>query len=184
MRPPLIWKRTFTSETIFKDHWFACKRPIMNFTVSISKGLAWTKPLKSCTGLTSFNRKTHFMVRSISCFNPKKNWNSNNQSSTPVYSTPYNTSNPFNLLGSERNLILYIFPKQTRDVGSIPIRRPPVATPQTEVWKYRCTIRVAICRDTLTQYVAILFDEFIVWLTGRTGDANKVKLDQAIHIPL
>jgi len=48
-----------------------------------------------------------------------------------VYSTPYRTSNPFYLPDFERNLILYIFPKQRTDVGSNPIRRPPVITPQT-----------------------------------------------------
>jgi len=42
----------------------------------------------------------------------------------PVYSTRYHTSNPFNLPDSERNLILYIFPKQRTDVGSIPARIP------------------------------------------------------------
>ncbi len=47
-----------------------------------------------------------------------------NISATPVYSTPYATSNPFNLPDAERNLILYIFPKQRTDVGSIPARIP------------------------------------------------------------
>lgn len=43
-----------------------------------------------------------------------------NTSANPVYSTSYHTSKPFSLPDSERNLILYIFPKQRTDVGSIP----------------------------------------------------------------
>jgi hypothetical protein len=43
-----------------------------------------------------------------------------NTSANPVYSKSYHTSNPFKLLDAERNLILYIFPKQRTDVGSIP----------------------------------------------------------------
>ena len=43
-----------------------------------------------------------------------------NTSANPVYSTCYHTSKPFSLPDSERNLILYIFPKQRTDVGSIP----------------------------------------------------------------
>lgn len=54
-----------------------------------------------------------------------------NTSANPVYPTPYHTSNPFTLPDSERNFILYIFPKQRTDVGSITVRRPPVNTPQT-----------------------------------------------------
>jgi hypothetical protein len=37
------------------------------------------------------------------------------------------------MLDTERVLILYIFPKQRTDEGSIPIRMPPVITPQTRV---------------------------------------------------
>ena len=44
-----------------------------------------------------------------------------NTSANPVYSTPYQTSNPFSLPDDERNLILYIFPKQRTDMGSIPV---------------------------------------------------------------
>jgi hypothetical protein len=43
-----------------------------------------------------------------------------NTSANHVYSTPYHTSKPFRLPDTERNLILYIFPKQRTDVGSIP----------------------------------------------------------------
>ena len=49
----------------------------------------------------------------------------------PVYSTSYRTHNPFRLPDTERNLILYIFPKQRTDVGSIPVRMPPVIALQT-----------------------------------------------------
>lgn len=42
-------------------------------------------------------------------------------STNHLYSTRYRTSNPFNLPDAVRNLILFIFPKQRTDVGSIPI---------------------------------------------------------------
>ena len=41
-----------------------------------------------------------------------------------VYSISYKTSNTFTIPDCERNLILYIFPKQRTDVGSIPIGTP------------------------------------------------------------
>ena len=53
------------------------------------------------------------------------------KTSNPVYSTPYKTSNPFNPPDSEKNLILYIFPKQRTDVGSILSRMPPVTALKT-----------------------------------------------------
>jgi hypothetical protein len=37
------------------------------------------------------------------------------------------------MLDIERVSILYIFPKQRTDEGSIPVRMPPVITPQTRV---------------------------------------------------